>query len=245
MNREWDATTYDRIADPMAEWGRTVVERFSPPPHALVLDAGCGSGRVTEMLLRLRPDIRVIALDGSSAMIEAAEQRLHGYRERVEFLTADLTAPLPIPEVDAILSTATFHWIHDHTALFANLASVTRSGGPLCAQWGGIGNLERVAALLAERGIDYHREVHFAHPHVTRERLAATGWEVRDVWVHEAPVTLPDDDALDRYLRTVILRSVLEPLTPEARDELVAYVVRGLPDRVLDYVRINADATRT
>ena len=63
--------------------------------------------------------------------------------DRVEYLVADLQEPLPVsPPVDAILSTATFHWIADHDALFANLAAVLRPGGQLAAQCGGAGTNE-------------------------------------------------------------------------------------------------------
>jgi len=244
MSDEWDAATYDQIADPMTEWGRIVVERFSPPPRALVLDAGCGSGRVTEILLQRRPDIRLVALDGSAAMIDEARRRLSPYADRVEFAVADLSEPLPIPPVGGVLSTATFHWIHDHDAFFQHLAAVTLPGSPLCAQWGALGNLARIADRLLERGIDYHREVHFVHAHDTRRSLDAAGWDVRDVWVHEQPIVMPNDEALDRYLRTVILRPLVDRLGPDEADDLIAFVMGALPDRVLDYVRMDADATR-
>ena len=53
--REWDAAVYDRVADPQEAWGREVLERLTLEGDESVLDAGCGSGRVTELLLeRLR-----------------------------------------------------------------------------------------------------------------------------------------------------------------------------------------------
>ena len=47
MPRDWDARTYDRVADPMTRWGETVLERLPLDGDERVLDAGCGSGRVT------------------------------------------------------------------------------------------------------------------------------------------------------------------------------------------------------
>lgn len=52
---EWDATTYDRIADPMTRWGAAVLDRLRLAGDECVLDAGCGSGRVTEQLCRRLP----------------------------------------------------------------------------------------------------------------------------------------------------------------------------------------------
>ena len=131
MPRDWDATTYDRIADPMARWGAVVVDRLPLVGDERVLDAGCGSGRVTEVLAERLPRGRVVALDGSPAMVEAARDRLTRFDDRVDYVVADLAEPLPVdPPVDAILSTATFHWVLNHDALFRNLAAVVRERAP-------------------------------------------------------------------------------------------------------------------
>jgi len=47
--RDWDAATYDRIADPMFRWGAVVVGWLELEGSETVLDAGCGSGRVTQL----------------------------------------------------------------------------------------------------------------------------------------------------------------------------------------------------
>ena len=147
MTRDWDARTYDRVADPQTRWGEAVLDRLPLDGDERVLDAGCGSGRVTELLAARLPRGRVVALDGSPSMIEAARARLAPFGDRIEYVVADLGRPLPIDgTVDAILSTATFHWVPDHAALFANLAAVLRPGGRLVAQCGGAGNIATVKA---------------------------------------------------------------------------------------------------
>jgi len=140
--RDWDAATYDRVANPMTTWGTTVLDRLPLRGDERVLDAGCGSGRVTELLAERLPRGSVVTLDGSPAMIEGARSRLARFGTRIEFLVADLERPIPLAEpVDAILSTATFHWVPDHDALFRNLAAVLRPAGRLVAQCGGAGNI--------------------------------------------------------------------------------------------------------
>jgi trans-aconitate 2-methyltransferase len=136
MSRDWDAASYDRLPIPMTAWGETVLGWLTLDGDERVLDAGCGTGKVTAMLLDRLPRGSVVALDGSASMIAQARGRLG--EDRVEYLVADLQAPLPVSRpVDAILSTATFHWIPDHDALFANLAAVVRPGGQVAAQCGG------------------------------------------------------------------------------------------------------------
>ena len=96
MTRDWDARTYDRVADPMTRWGAAVLDRLPLEGDERVLDAGCGSGRVTELLARRLPRGRVVALDGSPSMIEAAKDRLAPFGDRIEYLVADLGKPLPL-----------------------------------------------------------------------------------------------------------------------------------------------------
>ena len=48
--RDWDAATYDRVSAPQVAWAEKVLDRLALEGHETVLDAGCGSGRVTAML---------------------------------------------------------------------------------------------------------------------------------------------------------------------------------------------------
>ncbi|MGB3410049.1 MAG: class I SAM-dependent methyltransferase [Microthrixaceae bacterium] len=127
--RNWDAATYDRIGGPMTQMAAAVVDRLDLTGGETVLDAGCGTGRVTRMLAELLPDGHVIAVDADEDMVRIAEQNLSDLiaSDKVELAQGDLTRfTLPMP-VDAILSTATFHWINDHQLLFDNLFSLLRA----------------------------------------------------------------------------------------------------------------------
>lgn len=57
---DWDAVTYDRVADNQEDWGREVLDRLELTGEETVLDAGCGSGRVTRLLLERLPRGRVL-----------------------------------------------------------------------------------------------------------------------------------------------------------------------------------------
>src|SRR2546427_9897570 len=113
MPREWDADAYDRLPVPMTRWGEAVVGWLDLSGDERVLDAGCGTGKVASFLLKRLPYGTVVALDGSTEMMDRARGRLAG-DGRVELVVADLVRPLPIDRpVDAILSTATFHGTPD------------------------------------------------------------------------------------------------------------------------------------
>jgi trans-aconitate 2-methyltransferase len=246
MTRDWDASTYDRVADPMARWGAAVLERLPLQGDERVLDAGCGSGRVTELLAERLPDGRVIALDGSPSMIGTARRRLERFGDRIEYVVADLGAPLPIEgAVDAILSTATFHWVPDHDALFRNLAAVTRPGGRLVAQCGGAGNIASIQRVLTTIGDGWTGPAHFETVLATTRRLDAAGYVDIDCWLTDEPTRFEPGEPFETYLRTVVLGAHLERLPPSERDAFVHAVAERVGEPVIDYVRLNIVARRS
>lgn len=244
--RDWDARTYDRVADPMTRWGTAVLDRLPLEGDETVLDAGCGSGRVTEQLAERLPRGRVIALDGSPSMVEAARQRLDRFGDRVEYIVADLGRPLPIApgSVDAVLSTATFHWVADHDALFRHLAAVTRPGGRLVAQCGGVGNIASIQRALATIGDGWLGAVHFETVLATTRRLDAAGYVDIECWLTDEPTRFEPGEPFETYLRTVVLGAHLERLPAAEHDAFVRAVAERIPEPLIDYVRLNIVARR-
>ena len=243
MPRDWDAETYDAIADPQFRWGSAVVDRLQLGGDETVLDAGCGSGRVTTLLAERLPRGHVVALDGSASMLETARRRLAPFGDRIRFVLGDLMLPIPIAEpVDAILSTATFHWVPDHDALFAHLAAVLQPAGRLVAQCGGAGNLATVVRALEELGADPFTGKVFGTPERTAERLRASGFVDVDCWLHTEPTSFETLGALETFLRTVALGDHVKTMTDEEAAAFTQAVAARLPRLELDYVRLNIDA---
>lgn len=244
--RDWDARTYDRVADPMTRWGTAVLDRLPLEGDETVLDAGCGSGRVSEQLAERLPRGRVIALDGSPSMVEAARQRLDRFGDRVEYVVADLGRPLPIApaSVGAVLSTATFHWVADHDALFRHLASVTRPGGRLVAQCGGVGNIASIQRALATIGDGWLGAVRFETVLATTRRLDAAGYVDIECWLTDEPTRFEPGEPFETYLRTVVLGAHLERLPAAEHDAFVRAVAERIPEPLIDYVRLNIVARR-
>ena len=225
----------------MTRWGSAVLDRLPLEGHETVLDAGCGSGRVTEALLERLPHGRVIAADAAPSMLVEARRRLERFGDRVTFVECDLGQPLPIAgPVDAVLSTATFHWVLDHDALFAHLAAVLRPGGRLVAQCGGAGNVASVHAAAAELlGDGWHGPWNFATPEETKARLETAGFVDVETWLHEEPTFIEPGETMDAFLRTVILRNHLERVAEGDRAAFVRKVGERIPDSTVDYVRLN------
>ena len=244
-SRDWDGATYDRIADPMTRWGTDVLERLPLIGEETVLDAGCGSGRVTELLLERLPNGRVIAADAAPSMLVEARRRLERFGDRVTFVECDLGRPLPIDgAVDAVFSTATFHWVPDHDALFANLAAVMRSGGMLVAQCGGAGNIASVRQAVAGLGETWPGPWTFATPGETAARMEAAGFVDVEAWLHDEPTPIDPGEPMETFLATVILRAHLDRLPEVGRAGFVRRVAERLASPEIDYVRLNLVACR-
>ena len=244
---DWDGASYDRVAHPMTRWGSNVLDRLPLRGDETVLDAGCGSGRVTEQLAERLPEGHVIALDASPSMVDAARERLTRFGDRVSYAVADLGRELTLGDasVDGILSTATFHWVGDHDALFRHLARVLRPGGRLVAQCGGSGNIGRVREVLREVGDGWLGPWTFATPDETRARLEAAGFTDIETWLSDELETFEPGAPFREYLRTVVLGAHLERLPDDAaRDAFVDAVADRLPESQIDYVRLNIVATR-
>ncbi len=241
--RDWDATTYDRVSNPQFGWALEQLERLPLAGDEVVLDAGCGTGRVTAVLLERVPRGRVYGVDASESMVAHAREALDG---RATILCQDLVE-LELPEpVDAVFSNATFHWIHDHDALFEALHRALKPGGRLVAQCGGEGNIDafrRAAEKVAgEEPFAAHFEGwqqpwNYASAERTAERLTKAGFTDVRTWLE--PKRVHPDRA---FVQTVCLLPHLRALPAELHDEFIDRVI-ALED-VLDYVRLNITAGR-
>jgi trans-aconitate methyltransferase len=257
--REWNATDYHRLANPHVTWGRRVLARLPLRGDETVLDAGCGTGRLTAELLEHLPYGRVIAVDLSANMLREARQHLEPIAgDRVTYVQADLQTLTLDEPVDAIFSTAALHWVLDHNLLFQHLYACLKPGGWLVAQCGGGPNI----AGLIERATDLMRSDEyrpyfdgwsgpweFASEATTAERLAAAGFVEISTSLEEAPVTLADHAEYRDYLETVVFGTHLSRIPdPALRQRFVETLAERAasddPPFLLDYWRLNMQARR-
>lgn len=257
MADEWDAATYQRVSAPQFAWGQRVVERIALAGDEDAIDAGCGTGRVTRLLAERLPRGTVLGIDGSARMVEEASRRLADLGDRVRFRRADLRELEVETPADLIVSTATFHWILDHDALFARLHAALRPGGRLVAQCGGAGNIARTLeaadaesarAPYAEHLSGMPRSWHFASDEETVRSLEGAGFADAHAWLEEDPAIFPTTADGAVFLTTVVLRHHLDRLPEDLRAPFAQAVAerRTRPDgRVeIDYLRLNFEARR-
>lgn len=244
--RDWDAGTYHRVSVPHEEWARSVLDRLPLKGDETVLDAGCGSGRVTGLLIERLPEGRVIAVDGSASMVEKVRETL---RPGDEALVSDLTELELDQQVGAVFSSAVFHWVLDHDLLFRRLRSVLCPGGAIAAQCGGAGNIERLRAISGEVAASepfaayfegFDEPWNYAGAEETKARLEAAGFSRVRCWLQPWTIEPPEPA---EFLRTVCLGPHMDRLPEELRAPFVERVLEDEPSPLqMDYMRLNIEA---
>jgi trans-aconitate 2-methyltransferase len=246
---DWDAEAYERVAAPQEAWAREVLDRLPLAGDETVLDAGCGSGRVTRLLLERLPRGRVIGVDASASMIESARAALPA--NRVSLICCDLL-DLELGEpADAIFSNAAFHWVPDHDRLFHALAAALVPGGRLVAQCGGDGNVEEITRAIASASArapfalhlaDVGTPWYFAGAQETERRLRRAGFGPIRCWLERKP-TAPEDPRA--FVQASGLSHHLDRLPAELHEAFVDAVMEGLGGTTrFAYVRLNIQARK-
>jgi trans-aconitate 2-methyltransferase len=247
-SRDWDAATYDRVSDVQFGWALEQLGRLPLRGDEVVLDAGCGSGRVTAELVKRVPQGRVYGVDVAPSMVAHARHRLGDSATvlRQDLLELDLPEP-----VDVVFSNATFHWIQDHDTLLATLGRAVKPGGRLISQCGGEGNvrsfLRATDSVTSEEPFAPYFEGwrwpgHFASAADTSARLRRADFTDVSCWLEPRPVTPADPIP---FMQAVCLVRHMDRLPEQLKPLFRDRVLERLGSPVtIDYVRLNMTARR-
>ena len=247
------------MATVQERWGLQLLRQVPRAHYLRILDAGCGSGRLTAHLLRKFPEAHVIGLDVSGEMLEQARRNLRRFQRRLKLVEGDLLTAKPEPKFELVFSNAVFHWIRDHTRLFQNIHRWLAPGGRLVAQYGGAGNLRRIATLtplLSKLSLfrrhfrDFRRPLNYAAPSATRMLLREIGFQEIQVRLHKAPTRFSTRSRFRDFVRNVILVPDLSQLPTTDLKEAYVESFLALYEKtferpyLLDYVRLTIWAKR-
>jgi trans-aconitate methyltransferase len=261
MVREWNSQEYHRLSDPQYGWGLKVLQKLQSIPlrgDIHILDAGCGTGRVTANLLDAYPRSTVTAVDASGNMVAKAQVSLAPFGNRVELREQDLLELSGDQKYDVIFSTAVFHWIKDHDRLFAVLYNALKPGGLLFAQCGGGDNLLRLRTrAVAQTRLpqfskyfeNWERYWEFASAETTAGRLRRAGFTEILTSLEDAPTPLDGRETFKQFISYVNLQPYLKRLPEELYDAfvdpLVEQAAKDSPPFTLDYWRLNLQGRRS
>ncbi|MGA8151111.1 MAG: methyltransferase domain-containing protein [Terriglobales bacterium] len=255
--REWNAADYHRVSGPQVSWGKKVLARVQLHGDEMLMDAGCGTGRLTVELLQGLPQGRVVGVDLSQNMLAGARDHLASdYGGKFWLVAADLQ-DLPFEQVfDGIFSTAAFHWVLDHNRLFQSLFRALRPGGWLQAQCGGGPNLARLrqradelagSVRYARYFADFREPWTYNDAETAAAILRRAGFVEVESSLEPALTVLEDLAKYSEFVRTVILRQHLERI-PDAElrigfvAEIAGQAANDDPPFSLDYWRLNLSA---
>jgi trans-aconitate 2-methyltransferase len=223
----WSAAQYVKFEGERTRPARDLVQRIPLAHVESAVDLGCGPGNSTEVLRERYPGARIIGIDSSADMIEAARDRTPD----IEFEIADIREWRPDGPLDVILANAVLQWIPDHGTLIPSLLAKLRPGGVLAVQmpdnfdepshramrevagapsWAG-----KLAAAAAERADIRAAEWYF--------RLARAHARHIDVWrvTYYHPLA-EGARAIVEWVKGSGLRPFLNPLDDEDRLEFLA-----------------------
>jgi trans-aconitate 2-methyltransferase len=131
--QDWNPALYLRFADERTRPAAELLARVPLERAPSIVDLGCGPGNSTELLAQRFAGARVLGIDNSQAMLEAARQRLP--QARFEF--GDIAAWAPEAgqsAPDLIYANASIQWVGGHEQLIPRLLSLLVPGGALAIQ---------------------------------------------------------------------------------------------------------------
>ena len=177
----------------MGRWSRLVALKFltwlALPSARRWLDAGCGTGALTETILSEAAPHTITGIDASLGFVPYVHGRLGG--QRVRFLVGDLQAlPLADAAFDAAVSGLVLNFVPDQPRALAEIARTVRPGGVVAVYvWDYAGGMQSIrhfwdAAIAldpAAAALNQGERFPLCHPEPLKALLHATG--LRDVAV--------------------------------------------------------------
>ena len=214
----WDPEQYARFDDERSRPFFELMSRVRAVDPRVVVDLGCGSGRLTASLAARWPEASITGIDGSTEMIGEADAHASA---RLRFSVGDLAEWEPDRPVDVIVSNAALQWVPTHRDLLPRWSGTLTPGGWLAFQVPG--NFDAPSHVLLRelctaprwraRLDGTVRRDPVAEPGEYLESLTRQGCRV-DAWETTYLQVLPGDDAVLEWVKGTALRPVLSALDP-------------------------------
>lgn len=171
------ALNYDEAAILQHEIGNRVIQRldYVKLEPKRILDIGCGTGKMTDALMRRYPKAEIIALDFALPMLNKTRKQGRIFR-RPKCLCADLDfLPFAADSFDLIYSNASLQWSTRPQDTFIDLARILRPEGLLMFSSFGPHTLHELRTAWSDA--DNHDHVHgFIDMHDYGDMLVHAGF---------------------------------------------------------------------
>ena len=144
---KWNPEDYERNSSAQQKWADEVLAKLALRGDELVLDIGCGNGKITAELAARVPRGSFVGLDLSDDMIGYAGTKYKN-RPNLAFQQGDAERMSFQREFDLVVSFACLHWVKDHAPVLAGIRRSLRPGGRVILQFGGRGNAAEVSSAV-------------------------------------------------------------------------------------------------
>lgn len=149
------APSYDAHSVAQRHAAQKLAERLvtlALPPRPRVLEIGCGTGHLTELLAQHLPGARILATDIAPAMVHACRARLGG-NPRIGFAVMDGRHPAAAGPFDLVCGNLVAQWFDDLPTALAGLSALLAPGGVLLLSLPGSATFVEWRAAHAAHGL--------------------------------------------------------------------------------------------
>jgi trans-aconitate methyltransferase len=148
---KWDANDYEKHSASQRIWAKELIEKLSLKGTEIVLDVGCGDGKVTAEIARILNNGSVVGIDISNSMIKFAEKRYSKQLfPNLTFKEMDASNITMAESFDVVFSNAALHWIKNHKPVIKGIYNALKPKGKILLQMGGKGNAHYILSTLYE-----------------------------------------------------------------------------------------------
>ncbi|MDI6794228.1 MAG: methyltransferase domain-containing protein [bacterium] len=234
MIHEFDGKKYEKASTHQREWGAKLIAELGLRGTESVLDLGCGDGGLTTQIAELVPQGKVVGIDASQGMIDAARPKK---RRNLSFRRADINDLDFVERFDIVFSNATLHWVKDHKRLLQNVYRALRAGGRLRFNFAGTGNCSNFFNVIREAIAQEQFSSAFATfewpwymPPVDEYSTLAesSGLHNVRVWNENADRYFPDEESMIRWIDQPSLVPFLTHVANRNKEAFRDFVIRRM-----------------
>jgi trans-aconitate methyltransferase len=203
---EFDGKKYRQASTHQKEWGTKIIAEFEFKGNENILDLGCGDGTLTRRLSELVPNGKILGIDASQGMIEAAKEFETG---RLSFMKMDINDISFDNEFDLIFSNATLHWVKDHKKLLDNCYKALKMNGIIRFNFAGDGNCSNFFQVIKKMISDERYKAYFETfecpwfmPSIREYKLITADIGFKDilVWDENADRYFSNEDEMIKWI---------------------------------------------
>jgi trans-aconitate methyltransferase len=241
---KWNTDLYNLQHNFVYKYGENVIEWLDPQLGERILDVGCGTGQLTEIIHH--SGAIVTGVDASSEMIGKAKENYND----IEFFVKDATDFSFAQKFDAVFSNATLHWINKQKQVLQCIYNVLKKGGRFVFEMGGKNNIESIHSAIRnsieEEGLGdkLPKESNY-FPSVAQQctLLEEIGFTVSDVMYFKRPTKLEGEDGMKLWIEQ-FCGFFFNNISNELKEKIIAKAVQSLRKTNYQDGNWNADYVR-